>query len=177
MESLETFQVFQDSSLSPDTTPNQMQVLLISLKSLSLISLWNLPFLFTLAPQIWLWPYYLHSTSYQLSAFGLPLFLCQASHHCQEPWNLIMPLPWLKSSTAAHSLTSRTILTVKEAPNTHTTWLQLTCPEPLLSLSPHPPPSSLLLPHFTVCSQLLYNSSVLFCFSLQASQAPKPLLP
>lgn len=176
MESLETFQVFQDSSLSPDTTPNQMQVLLISLKSLWNLFLW---FLSEISPFFSPWHHkfgsdliILHSTSYQLSAVGLPLFLCRPLTTARA-WNLIMPLPWLKSSTTAHSLTSGTIPTVKEAPNTYNVASAHLSRAPAFPLPTHCLP--LLLPHFTVCSQLLYNSSVLFCFSLQASHAPKSL--
>ena len=132
MESLETF---QDSSFSPDTTPNQMQVLLVSLKS-------ALSFhpgttnsaltLFCIQPPTSSLPLVYPSSCAGLSP--LPeLDLLNT--------NLIMPLPWLKSSTTAHSLTRGIILTATEAPNTDNTWLQPSIQSPCFP-SPHPPPLS-----------------------------------
>lgn len=163
MESLETF---QDSSFSPDTTANQMQVLLISLKS-----------------ALSFHPGTTHSAltlfCVQPPTSSLPLVYPSSCAGLSPPpeldllnTNLIMPLPWLKSSTTAHSVTSGIILTATEAPNTDNV-ASATCPEPLLSLSP--PTASLCSYHTSLCAVSPSTATVLFCFSFQATPAPESL--
>lgn len=165
MESLETF---QDSSFSPDTTPNQMQVLLISLKSAL--------------------SFHPGATNSALTLFcvqpptsSLPLVYPSSCAGLSPPpeldllnTNLIMPLPWLKSSTTAHSVTSGIILTATEAPNRQRGFSHLSR-APAFPLPTHR--LSLLLPHFTVCSQSLHSyCSLLFLISGN-SCSRKPLPP